>query len=287
MDDERRPKLASDNYGKSGIRLVKVVRDGPRHTLHDLTVDVRVEGDFLAAHLGGDNSSVLPTDTMKNTVYALARTHDVDPPERFCGVVGAHVLESSPNASRVTVEIARHGWGRIAVGGRPHETAFERGSAEARVACVSTARGGPSVTEAGVRDLIVLRTAGSAFSGFPRDEFTTLRETRDRVFATTIASRWTYRTDAGSHNTAFVAVRRALVEMFATHVSESVQHTLYAMGEAALVACADIEEIRLSMPNKHHLLVDLAAFGLENPNEIFVATTEPYGLIEATLSRGE
>ena len=287
MDHERRPTVASDNYGKSAVRLVKVVRDGPRHTLHDLTVDVRVEGDFQAAHLDGDNAAVLPTDTMKNTVYALARTHDVDPPERFCGVIGAHILESSRNASRVTVEIARHGWARIAVGGRPHDTAFERGSAEARVASVTTLRGGPSLTEAGVRDLIALRTAGSAFAGFPRDEFTTLRETRDRVFATTISARWRYRAGAASHNTAFVAIRRALVEMFATHASESVQHTLYAMGEAALGACADIEEIRLSMPNKHHLLVDLAAFGLENPNEIFVATTEPFGLIEATLSRGK
>jgi urate oxidase len=278
--------LAADNYGKSAIRLVKVVREGARHHVHDLTVDVRCEGDFTAAHVAGDNTAVLPTDTMKNTVYALARQHDVDPPEVFAAVVGAQVLAASGAARRVTVEVARHAWSRLAVGGRPHDTAFEHGSAERRIASVTSARDAHPVVEAGVRELVVLRTAGSAFSGFPRDRYTTLKETRDRIFATAVSARWRYDAEVVDHNAAFSSARAALTATFATHRSESVQHTLYAMGEAALAACGEMSEIRLSLPNKHHLLVDLSPFGLDNPNEVFVATTEPYGLIEATLRRG-
>jgi urate oxidase len=278
--------LKSDSYGKSAIRLVKVVRDGDRHSVHDLTVDVHLEGDFLAAHTVGDNSAVLPTDTMKNTVYALARQRDVDPPEAFAAAVGARLLGSAPHASRVTVEIAKHGWNRIAVDGSPSGTAFEHGSNEVRVARVRSERGAAATSEAGLTSLFVLRTAGSAFSGFPRDEYTTLRETRDRIFATSVTARWKYGAGRVDFNAAFVAVRQALLETFATHPSESVQHTLYAMGRAALAARAEVSEIRLLLPNKHHLLVDLTPFKLDNPNEIFVATSEPYGLIEATLVRG-
>lgn len=276
--------LASDNYGKSAIRLVKVVRNGARHDLHDYTVAVKCEGNFDAAHVDGDNSAVLPTDTMKNTVYAFARLHDVTPPERFAAHLAGHFLEALPAATRVTVEIDVHGWRRLDVAGRAHDTAFERGSDEARLCCVADTRGDVAV-EAGVRDLVVLRTAGSAFSGYPRDQYTTLKETRDRIFATAVSARWRYDRTVGDPDAAFAAVRQALVATFANHPSESVQHTLCAMGAAALAAVGAIADIRLSLPNKHHLLVDLSPFRLDNPNEIFVATTEPFGLIEATLTR--
>jgi urate oxidase len=278
-------ELASDSYGKSAVRLVKVVREGARHELHDFTVDVRCEGDFAAAHVAGDNSAVLPTDTMKNTVYALARRHEVNPPEAFASAVGAELLGASKATRCVTVEVAKHAWSRLAVGGRPHDSAFEHGSEELRIACVSTGRSGAPVVEAGVRDLVVLRCAGSAFAGFPRDRYTTLKETRDRIFATAVSARWRYGGDVTDFNAAFAAARSALTDTFATHASESVQHTLYAMGEAALAACPAMAEIRLSLPNRHHLLVDLSPFGLDNPNQVFVATAEPYGLIEATLRR--
>ena len=278
--------LASDNYGKSAIRLVKVVRDGARHHLHDYTVAVTCEGQFAATHVDGDNSVVLPTDTMKNTVYAFARLHDVRPPERFAARLAAHFLDASPEATRATVEIAVHGWHRLEVDGRAHDTAFERGSNEARLCTVADTRGDGALVEAGVRDLVVLRTAGSAFSGYPRDQYTTLKETRDRIFATAVSARWRYDRLVADPDAAFSAVRRALVSTFANHASESVQHTLYAMGASALTAVDAVAEIRLSLPNKHHLLVDLSAFKLDNPNEVFVATTEPYGLIEATLRRG-
>jgi urate oxidase len=277
--------LAANNYGKSAVRLVKVVRDGARHTVHDLTVDIRCEGDFIAAHVAGDNSAVLATDTMKNTVYALARQHDVDPPEAFAARLGAHLLEASRAASRVTVEIAQHRWNRVQVAGRPHDSAFEHGSDETRIASVASARGAPTGFSAGLTDLFVLRTAGSAFSGFPRDAYTTLKETRDRIFATSVTARWRLGATPVDFDASFDALRRALLETFATHPSESVQHTLFAMGAAALAAEPAVEEIRLSLPNKHHLLVDLAPMKLDNPNVVFVATTEPYGLIEATVRR--
>ena len=278
--------LASDNYGKSEIRLVKVVRDGARHFLHDYTVAVRCEGAFASAHVDGDNSAVLPTDTMKNTVYAFARLHDVIPPERFAARLAEHFLDASPEATRATVEIAVRGWHRLDVGGRAHDTAFERGSDEARVCAVADTRDGAAVVEAGVRDLVVLRTAGSAFSGYPRDQYTTLKETRDRILATAVSARWRYDRAVADPDAAFAAARQALVATFANHPSESVQHTLFAMGAAVLAAVDAVAEIRLSLPNMHHLLVDLSPFKLDNPNEVFVATTEPFGLIEATVARG-
>lgn len=279
-------QLAGDSYGKSAIRLLKVVRDDARHAVHDLTVDIRFEGDFAAAHTKGDNSAVLPTDTMKNTVYALSRQHDVDPPERFAARVAAELLNAAHSASRVTAEIGTHVWERIVVAGRPHDSAFEHGSAERRIASVVCVRGGEPTIEAGVRDLLLLRTAGSAFSGFLRDRHTTLKDTRDRVFSTAVSARWRYGTGEVDFNAAFAAVREALLGTFATHPSESVQHTLFAMGEAALNARRELAEIHLSLPNRHHLLADLTPFDLDNPNMIFIPTTEPFGLIEATLHRG-
>ena len=278
-------RLGENSYGKSAIRLVKVVREGAHHSLHDLTVDVRLEGDFQRAHVAGDNAAVLPTDTMKNTVYALARKHDVHPPEAFAALVGMRLLEASPWATCVTVDVARHGWNRIMTDGHAHDTAFQHASEEQRTASVRSERAAPGHVEAGVRDLVVLRTSGSAFSGFPRDAYTTIAETRDRILATSLAAGWRYAATPADYNTTFAAVRQALLGTFASHASESVQHTLFAMGQAALEASADVEEIHLSLPNRHHLLVDLTPFQLDNPNAIFVATTEPYGLIEATLRR--
>jgi urate oxidase len=139
--------------------------------------------------------------------------------------------------------------------------------------------------EAGLADLDVLKTTGSAFAGFPRDAYTTLAETGDRILATAIEARWTYTGAAHDWEASWAAARRLLCEVFAEHDSRSVQHTLYAMGERVLAGLPAVEEIHLRLPNRHHLLADLAPFGLDNPNLVFVATSEPYGLIEATLRR--
>jgi urate oxidase len=278
------PRLGENGYGKSRVRLVKVSRRDGRHELRDLTVSIRLEGEFEDAHVRGDNRDVLPTDTMKNTVYALARQTDIDAIEDFARALATHFLPHNPAVSRSRVTVREHGWYRIPVGGRPHPHAFVRGSDEVDLATV-TAEGDAVRIESGIDDLRVLKTTGSGFEGYPRDRFTTLRETSDRVLATAMRVRWTYGLTEVSYGEIRPRAREAILETFAEHESRSVQHTAYAMGEAVLERCPEIDAVAFSLPNKHHLLVDLTPFALDNPNEIFVATEEPYGLIEAIVRR--
>jgi len=278
------PRLAWNGYGKAAVRLVKVDRGAAKHDLHDLTVEVQLQGEFGPAHTEGDNSQVLPTDTMKNTVYALARRGPVDPPEEFGERLARRFLEACPAAQRAVVTLALHRWDRVSVGGAPHQHGFARGPSEHRLATVTIDGSGVGV-EAGLDGLGLLKTTGSAFAGFLRDEYTTLRETDDRILATDVEARWKYSRPPRDYGASWSAVRASLIETFVRHESASVQHTLYAMGEAALARCVEIGEIRLVLPNRHHLLVDLTPLGLENPNEIFAATEEPYGRIEAVIAR--
>jgi urate oxidase len=278
--------LASNSYGKSAVRLLKVERTGEHHAVRELAVDIALSGHFDAAHTEGDNSLVLPTDTMKNTVYAKARELTLGTPEQFGIALAHHFLDASAAADSVRVTVKEYGWKRLIVGEVPHDHAFERASSELRVAQVSLERGEQPTVVAGIEELLVLKSGRSAFSGYPRDKYTTLRETEDRILATSISTHWRYRDGTSAFAEPFDSVRRVLLETFAHHDSKSVQHTLYAMGEAVLESIATVDEISITMPNKHHLLVDLAPIGLDNPNEIFVPTSEPYGLIEATLKRG-
>ncbi len=276
--------LAENSYGKSAIRLVKLTRHRDRNDLAEVTVSVRFEGDFEAAHVAGDNSLILPTDTMKNTVYALAKENSVKPIESFGLVLTDHFLRSNPAVSRVRVFLSERPWERLRVREAPHPSAFSRPGGEKRVACVTRTREDVTI-ESGLQDLTVLKSAQSGFAGYLRDKYTTLKETQDRILATEVEATWTYaRTDI-AFRTVGPAVRQTLLETFADHESASVQHTLYAMGEAVLENHPEVTQVRLSLPNKHHLLVELSPFGLENRNEIFVATEEPYGLIEATVRR--
>lgn len=281
--------LIWNRYGKSRIRLVKVRRPATGsgrvedpHELMDLTIDVQLEGAFEAVYVGGDNRPCLATDTMKNTVYALARQDPIDHVETFALRLADHFL-AKPAVSRVRISAAEQPWGRLSSGGRPHPHAFVQAGAEHWTALVSRDAQGIEIV-AGLTNLVVLKTTDSAFSGFPRDEYTTLSETEDRIMATSITATWTYRPGTSDFS-ARARVRAALVETFAAHASRSVQHTLYAMGEAALAACAAVTAITLTLPNRHHLLVDLTPFGLDNPNEVFVATDQPFGVIEATIRR--
>lgn len=278
--------LVSNNYGKSQVRLVKLVRHAERHEVRDLAVNVQLEGDYVAAHVTGDNADVLPTDTMKNTVYVLAKLHDLDEPEDFARRLAHHFLRTTLPAHAARVEVIEQLWERLPVAGWPHPTTFARAGAEKRVATVRAVRDGDVTVESGWRDLLVLKTAHSAFSGFQVDRYTTLRETEDRLFATTVAATWRYGSAVESGFASVRArVRQALLEAFAEHDSRSVQHTLYAMCEAALERAPEVVEVSLSLPNNHHILADLAPFGFRNDNEIFVPTDEPFGLIEATVRR--
>jgi len=276
--------LSRTSYGKSRIRLVHLARRGDRHALRDLTVAVAFEGDYDTSYADGDNADVLPTDTMKNTVYALAAREGVGEPEVFGMVLGHHFISRTPQLARVTIDLVDHAWGRISVGDREHGQAFVRRGPETRTARVVTDRRGAAIT-AGIADLVIMKTSHSAFAGFPRDEFTTLPETKDRLLATALTTSWTYASSETEFAAAFRSVRTTLLEAFAQHDSLSVQHTLHAMGQLVLDTIDVVSSITLEMPNRHHLPIDLTKFGMENRNEVFVATEEPYGLIKATLSR--
>ncbi len=276
-------RLAWNGYGKAAVRLVKVDREARGHDLHDLTVEVQLQGDFGPAH-EGDNSQVLPTDTMKNTVYALARQGPVDPPEVFGERLARRFLAACPAAHRAVITLAVHRWMRAYADGAPHPHAFVRGRSEQRLAWVTVDRGRIEV-EAGLEGLGLLKSTGSGFAGFLRDEYTTLRETDDRIMATDVEARWRYERPPADYGAAWTSIEGSLIETFARHESASIQHTLYAMGETALAACPEVGEIRLILPNRHYLLVDLAPLGLTNPNEVFAATREPYGRIEAVVAR--
>jgi urate oxidase len=270
--------LTGNGYGKSAVRLVTVRRGPDLHELKDITVAIRLEGDFVSAYTDGDNSQVLPTDTMKNTVYALAADHPVKNLEDFGLLLSDHFLQASPPAASARIEMTEHLWERL----DPH--CFRRAGSERRTAVVTRTRNSVAVT-AGLEDLVVMKTSKSAFEGFPKDRYTTLPETKDRLLATSVSATWKYARPDLPFEERWIEVRRRLLKAFMEHDSRSVQQTLYAMGEAALET-ADVEEIHLAMPNIHHIPVDLTRFGLENRNEVFVATSEPYGLIEATLRRG-
>jgi urate oxidase len=275
--------LGPNSYGKNAIRLVKVARDGDRHELRDLTVDVTLGGDLEPAFADGDNSGVLATDTMRNTVYALAREHPLADVEAFGLALVDHFL-TTPRTRHVRIRIVQHRWDRIEVDGRGHDHAFSRAGGGERTATV-TGSGDERTVVAGIGGLTVLRTTGSGWEGFLRDRYTTLPETRDRILATVVEADWSYRDTGVDFGACWDGVRRQLLTSFTDHYSPSVQRTIHHMGEAVLDRFAEVERIRLSLPNKHHLLVDLAPFGLDNPNEVFVATEEPYGLIEATVER--
>lgn len=276
--------LADTAYGKSGVRLVQVIRRGDRHDLRDLTVAIRFEGDYDESYVAGDNSAVLPTDTMKNTVYALAARGAIADPETFGLILARHFLDHNPRLRRVTIDLTEHPWGRISVGEREHGQSFVRHGPDTRSAKIRMEREQTHV-RAGVDDLLILKSSHSAFAGFPRDSYTTLPETRDRLLATALSATWLYADAEIAFGPVWHVVRRTLLEAFAGHDSESVQHTLYAMGKAVLDRIPEVAAIRLVMPNKHHLPIDLTGLGLENRNEIFVATDEPHGLIEATVTR--
>ena len=259
-------------------------RTGDRHSLRDLTVAIQFKGHYDEVYTDGDNKALLPTDTMKNTVYALAAREPVEAPEPFGLALAKRFLDRNPRLVRARIDLTEHLWHRIQRGDREHDHAFIRTGPETRTATVQSHRR-RTVVGAGIADLLVLKSAASAFDNFMRDEYTTLPDTRDRILATSLTATWRYRNLDVDFTPVWKAVRRVLLEVFAQHQSESVQHTLYAMGRAVLDTTDVVAAIRLVMPNKHHLPVDLSRLGLPNRNEVFVPTDEPYGLIEATLVR--
>jgi urate oxidase len=286
--------LGPNQYGKAEVRVVAVDRSTPRHSLVDLNVSSSLRGDFDAAHTAGENDHVLTTDAQKNTVFAFARD-GVGSPEEFGIRLARHFAGTYEWVTGARVAIESYGWDRITVGGAPHDHAFRRDGGEVRTAVVTVDGSGPDADVhvlAGLTDLVVLKSTGSEFWGFPRDRYTTLPETNDRILATAVTARWRYTTTELDWKATYDAVRTTLLETFAGTHSLALQQTLYAMGEAVLEQQPAVAEVRFSMPNKHHFLQDLSAFGLDNSLDgpgavVYHADDRPYGLIEGTVLRDD
>jgi len=281
--------LGANQYGKAEVRLVRVTRDTPRHEIEDLTITTQLRGAALAdSYTDGDNAKVLATDSQKNTVYAFAREHGVHTPEDFLLRLGRHFTTAFDWYDGATLSAEQHTWERIAVDGREHDHAFIRSGRGTRTAVVQFDGDAVHVL-AGVTDLTVLKSTGSEFHGFPRDGYTTLAETDDRILATSVTARWRYTPEAVAAGIDYDALHAAVLDrMLATFAdlhSLALQQTLFAMGRTAIEDFPEIAEVRFAMPNKHHFLVDLAPFGLDNPGEVFFAADRPYGLIAGTVVR--
>ncbi len=278
-------ELAENRYGKSRVRLMKVTRHAHGHDLREWTVQVLLRGDFDTAHLQGDNSKILPTDTMKNTVYSIARSSQATTMEDYAKELANFLLGRNPQVESASIRVESVLWNRLTIEGKPHPSAFLRGSDELQTTTVERAQGGGFYILSGLENLVLLKTANSGFSGFIKDSLTTLKETDDRLFGTAVGAEWRYTSSDLDFDTVRSTIRETMLRTFANHDSKSVQQTLYAMAESALEEVSEIDEIEITMPNKHCLLVDLSRFGQDNPNEIFVPTDEPHGYIEARVRR--
>ena len=278
-------KMVHNSYGKSRVRLLKVARNDDRHEIQNITVRISLEGDFTAAHKDGDNSHILPTDTMKNTVYVLANQRsDIEEIESFALRLAKHFLTNNYPVTWVSIEIAEHVWERMSFEGEPHLHSFIKGSNEKHFT-KEIATGEKTIIESGLEDLIVLKTTNSGFVGFIKDEYTTLPEETDRILSTSIKAIWRYADPKSATESVRHDIRQTIIETFAGHNSHSVQHTLWVMGETVLEKFSEIEEIFFSLPNIHFLPVDMTRFGLTNNKRIFLPTDEPHGLIEARIKR--
>jgi urate oxidase len=282
--------LGPNQYGKAENRVVRIYRDTPRHEIRDLNVSSTLRGDFTEAHISGDQSRVLPTDTQKNTIYAYAKRVDIGEIEEFALTLGRHFVDDVDPVDAARIEIEEYAWDRITVDGHEHDHSFVRKGSEVRTTVVTVDGKGESQQAwvvSGLSDLVLLKSTGSEFWGYLKDDYTTLQETHDRVMATSLVARWRYLTVDVNWAKAYTNIRQIMLEMFATVHSLALQQTLYEMGKAVLESHAEVAEIKLSAPNKHHFVVDLSPFGLDNPNEVFHADDRPYGLIQASVIRDD
>ena len=278
--------LGKNQYGKAENRVVRIYRDNPRHEIRDVNVSTCLRGDFSAAHLAGDQSAVLPTDTQKQTAYAYAKEKGLHAIEDYGLALARHFVGDVEPVEAARIEVEEYAWQRAVVEGREHDHTWVRSGQEVRTAAVTVDGTGEWVV-GGLKDLTILKSTGSEFSGFLSDEYTTLEPTHDRVMATSLVAQWRFTSTEVDWNAVYEGVKALLVERFAVVHSLALQQTLYEMGAAVLTAYAEIAEVRLSAPNKHHFLYDLGPFGLDNAGEVYDADDRPYGLIQATVTRDD
>ncbi|MFE9093272.1 factor-independent urate hydroxylase [Streptomyces sp. NPDC007264] len=286
--------LGQNQYGKAETRVVRITRDGATHHIRDLNVSVSLSGDMDEVHYSGSNATVLPTDTTKNTVFAFAKEHGVESAEQFAVHLARHFVTSQESIHRARVRIEEYTWDRIAAsddeaGADEPRHSFVRSGRETRLTQI-TYDGSSWEVVSGLKDLVVMNTTDSEFWGYVKDAYTTLPEARDRILATEVSGRWRFNwTDDGQKapdwEESYEQTRTHLLRAFAETYSLSLQQTLYRMGARIIDHRSEIDEVRFSLPNKHHFLVDLEPFGLTNDNEVYFAADRPYGLIEATVLR--
>jgi urate oxidase len=271
--------LTANQYGKAENRVVRVVRDTDRHEVADLNVTSQLRGDFEAAHIKGDNSHVVPTDTQKNTIFAFAKD-GIPSPEAFLLRLADHFTREFDWVTGGRWAADQYGWTRI----NDHDHAFYRGAPEVRTA-VLVRDNGTDTMLSGFYGLTVMKTTESGFAGYPKDKYTTLQETQDRILATDISTKWRYNTTDVDFNAVYDSVKQTILTEFSHGYSKALQQDLYQMSAAVIDKHPQIDEVKFSCPNKHHFLSDLSFCGLENPGEVFYAADRPYGLIEATVQR--
>ena len=280
--------LGPNQYGKAETRVVRISRDGSRHEIRDLNVSTSLRGDFADAHIRGDQAHVLPTDSQKNTCFAYAIEKGSGQIEDYALALARHFVGDIESVREARIEVEEYRWERAAVAGAAHPHTFIRAGQDVRTTSVAVRGEGPGQQAwvvSGLKDLVLLKSTGSEFSGFLKDPYTTLPETHDRIMATSLTARWRYATDSADWAGAHARTRQIMIERFAEVHSLALQQTLWEMGRAVLAAQPDVAEIRLSAPNKHHFLADLAPFGLENPGEVFYAADRPYGVIQCSVIR--
>ncbi|PON19702.1 urate oxidase [Candidatus Entotheonella serta] len=272
-------------YGKANVRVLRLHRQGDYHEVREVRVKVTLEGDFTRAYTDADNAPVVTTDKMKNLVQVLALEHFAIANEPFALAIAQCFLERYMHVSQALVEIEETPWGRMQINGKPHDHCFVKAEGGTPFAAVTATRSSRDMV-AGIRDFAIMKTTQSGFVGYVQDEYTTLPETTDRILATRLQATWHFSHDQLTDYAAVTeAIRAALLHVFATTYSASVQDSVYRMGEAALAAAPDVYEITLSMPNIHYLTINLSHFGLETQEQLFLPTDEPNGHIEATMRR--
>ncbi|HEY0621354.1 MAG TPA: urate oxidase [Kribbella sp.] len=282
--------LGANQYGKAESRVVRIYRDTPRHQIRDLNVSSALRGRFEDAHTSGDQGEVLPTDSQKNTAFAFAKEKGVGAIEDFALTLGGHFLDAASAADGARIQVEEYPWERITVDGAEHDHSFVRAGSGIRTTVVNVEGRGSerkAYVVSGISDLTVLKSTGSEFHGFLKDRYTTLPETDDRILATSLVARWRYDHTEVDWDKSYEQIKGLLLEQFARIHSLALQQTLYGMGEAVLEQHPEVAEIKFSAPNKHHFLVDLSPFGVDNPGEVFIAADRPYGLIEATVVRDD
>ena len=277
-------KLQSNRYGKARVRVFKKIKKDGAHVPKELDVKTLLEGDFGDSYLKDDNKKIIATDSIKNTTNVIAFNQLGTETEPFAIALCEHYLKKYSHVTSVHVETLERVWERQIVDGRPSGTNFV--SSGKGIPWTRTVATRDSIeTTSGVRELVVLKTSGSAWEDFLRDDLATLPDANDRLLATSLTASWVYQKTPSSYATANAKIIQAMLEVFSTRFSPSVQSTQYHMGEAALNACPEISRISLTMPNLHYLVIDLTPFNIKNDKELFVPTDAPQGWIEATVVR--